>query len=548
MKKRILLVNEASFLSTGFSVYGLEILSRLHETGKYDIAEFGVYAQDEDARWRSLPWKFYPNQPSNEAELDVYNSRPGNQFGEWRFEKTCLQFKPHIVWDIRDWWMVEFQERSPFRPFFKWVLMPTVDSAPQDENWIASYLNADSIHAYSEFGLETLTKQSGGLMKLQGIAPPGANLSDFPFVTDRKGHKKQLGMPDDTFIIGTVMRNQERKLYPDLIEAFGMFLKQAPAELAKKSFLYLHTMYPDVGWHIPRFLKEEGLVNKTLFTYICQQCQATFPSFYQDARTHCRNCGSYSATLPGVQVGTSREALGKILNIFDVYVQYAVCEGFGMPLVEAAACGTPILAVDYSAMADIIKKLGGMPITVQRMFRDPKTHTKRALPDNQDLVNKLIEVSTFSTEYRLELSRKLRAGVELHYSWDKTAKTWEECFDSIEVLPDEVSWASPSRITQPNMQCPQNMTNDEFVQWAIMNVAGRPELLNTYVALRLTRDLNWGASQVRPGRSLSNDNSFGEAQPKWASYDRNSVVQEMLKACEHKNSWEQARLGGFTNG
>jgi glycosyltransferase involved in cell wall biosynthesis len=548
MKKKILLVNEASYLSTGFSVYGLEVLNRLHATGKYELAEFGIFAQDEDARWRSTPWKFFPNQPSNQAEIEAYNARTTNQFGEWRFEKTCLQFKPHIVWDIRDWWMVEFEERSPFRPFFKWVLMPTVDSAPQDENWIASYLNADAIYAYSEFGLETLNKQGGGLLKLEGIAPPGANLTDFPVILDRKEHKKSLGMPENTFIIGTIMRNQERKLYPDLIEAFAMFLKQAPAELAKKSFLYLHTMYPDVGWHIPRFLKEEGLVNKVLFTYICQQCQATFPSFYQDARTYCKNCGTYNASLPGVQIGVSREALGKILNIFDVYVQYAVCEGFGMPLVEAAACGTPILAVDYSAMSDIIKKLGGKAITVQRMFRDPKTHARLALPCNQDLVEKLIEVSLFTQEERTALATKLRENVEKHYSWDTTARTWEECFDKIDVLSDEQSWASPSRITQPNTACPQYITNDEFVQWTILNIAGRPELLNTYIALRLTRDLNWGASQVRPGGSLANDNSFTENQPKWAPYDRNNVIQEMLKACEHKNVWEQQRLGGLNNG
>jgi hypothetical protein len=37
-KKKILLVNEASYLATGFAVYGHEILTRLHKTDKYDIA------------------------------------------------------------------------------------------------------------------------------------------------------------------------------------------------------------------------------------------------------------------------------------------------------------------------------------------------------------------------------------------------------------------------------------------------------------------------------------------------------------------------------
>jgi glycosyltransferase involved in cell wall biosynthesis len=542
-KKKILLVNEASYLATGFSVYGHEILTRLHNTDKYELAEFGIYGQDDDARWRSLPWKFYPNQPSEYAteELQHYNSRPTNMFGEWRFERTCLDFQPDIVWDIRDWWFQEFQERSPFRPFYKWVLMPTVDSAPQEEGWIATYTGADKIYTYSEFGYETLNKQGGNLIKLAGVASPGANIEDFPCISDKPAHKKSLGLPEDILIVGTVMRNQERKLYHDLIESFGMFLQQAPTELANKTFLYLHTAYPDVGWNIPRFLKEHCLINKTLFSYVCNDCHIVFPSFYRDARTFCPHCGNYSCTLPGVNSSVSRRDLGRIINLFDAYVQYSICEGFGMPLVEAACCGTPIFAVDYSAMRDILKKLDGIPIKVQRMFREPRTHALRALPDNQDLVDKLTKYLQTTLEYRQAEGLRIRKAVEEHYSWDKTAKVWEDCFDNIDVLPTERSWKSPSRISQPNLQIPNNLQNDEFVQWAIVNVAGRPELLNTFLALRLTRDLNWGASQAR-SNSIFSDFSFSDIQPRWGEYTRNHVIQEMVHACEQKNAWEQQRI------
>jgi glycosyltransferase involved in cell wall biosynthesis len=544
MRKKILFVNEASYLSTGFSVYGKELLTRLHKKNKYEIAELGAYAEEGDYRNQTVPWKFYPNKPhsQNEAENQAYNSRQTNPFGEWRFEKTCLEFQPHIVADIRDWWMIEYQERSPFKPYYKWLLMPTVDSAPQDDQWLATYMKADAVLTYSDFGYQTLSKESSDLIKLQGVAPPGTNLEDFPLVINKEANKEAANLPANLIVIGTVMRNQERKLYPDLMEAFAMYLKDAPEELSKRTVLYLHTGYPDLGWNLPKYLKEFGIASKTLFTYICHDCGATFPSFYQDARTICKSCGHYSASLPSVQVGVSRAELGKIMGLFDIYVQYAVCEGFGMPQIEAAATGAHCLAVDYSAMSDILRKINGTPIKVQRMFYDPKTHARRALPDNKDLVKQIYKILNLSPEESKNRRIAARKAIEEHYSWDKTAEVWENCIDNIEVLPHERSWGASSRVSQPAQEVPDGLTNDEFVRWSIMNIAGRPELLNSYITLRLTRDLNWQASQTGNTGIFFNEASYPGLQPNWTTFSREQVIQEMLKACEQKNVWETQRL------
>lgn len=550
MRKRVLLVNEANYLSTGFSVYGYELLKKLHSLDKYELGEFAAYAEEGDARNNTVPWKFYANIPhaSNQEQVAIYNQKQTHHFGEWRFERTCLEFKPDIIIDIRDHWMYEFEERSPFRPYFKWILMPTVDSAPQEEQWLATYSKADAVLAYSEFGYNTMQEEGGNLIKLKGIASPGANLEDFEFVLDNKQYKAKLGLPQDSFIVGTVMRNQDRKLYPDLMESFANFLKGSTPEIARKSYLYLHVGYPDIGWKIPLYLKQFGLGSKTIFTYICNSCGYTFASLYQDARTFCQKCNNYSASLPGVQRGVDRKVLGKILNSFDVYVQYSVCEGFGMPQVEAAAAGVVCLAVDYSAMHDIIQNVGGYPITVQRMFYDSKTTSRRALPDNNDLTNRLSWLAATPKESLYDLRRKARQAVEERYTWDNATKVWEKVIDEIETLPLNQSWSAPSRITQPNLNIPQGLTNDQFINWAILNIAGRPELINSYVSLRLVRDLNWGASQTKFGGLFFNEASYPALQPRWEPFDRNSVIEELKRCCEHKNTWEQQRLESFTNG
>ena len=152
-KKRILFCTEATFLNTGYSTYTREILNYLMSTNKYEIAEMAAYATDNDPRATDIPWKFYgvmPPENASEEEKQKFHSVPTNQFGEYAFERICLDFRPDIVCDIRDFWMLDFAERSPYRNFFKWCIMPTVDARPQARQWVATYQSADACLTYSD--------------------------------------------------------------------------------------------------------------------------------------------------------------------------------------------------------------------------------------------------------------------------------------------------------------------------------------------------------------------------------------------------------------
>jgi hypothetical protein len=73
---------------------------------------------------------------------------------------------------------------------------------------------------------------------------------------------------------------------------------------------------------------------------------------------------------PSTQKGATNEQLGKIYNVMDVYVQYSVAEGAGMPAIEAASCGIPVMETDYSAMEDYVRCLQGSPIPIKKAFRE----------------------------------------------------------------------------------------------------------------------------------------------------------------------------------
>jgi glycosyltransferase involved in cell wall biosynthesis len=546
MKKlRVLFASEASYTLSGYGIYYKEIISRLHATGKYEIAEFASFGYVNDERDSFVKWHFYPNavvaqdprhgNPDNPAP-GTYTSHPENNFGAWRFERVLIDFQPDVVIDVRDPWMFMYQNRSQLRRYFHWVIMPTVDSIPQQEEWLDHFTQADAVFTYSDWGLEALKQQGGGLIKLQRSAPPGVHLEEFYPKVNKFEHKRIMGFDPKLNIVGTVMRNQKRKLFPDLLQAFGLFLQKChdagKHDLAANTYLYFHTSYPDTlgCWNIPRIIKEEGLSHKILFTYVCKECKAVFASCFQDARTVCPRCRHIAAILPAVGSGLSTEQLNDVYNLFDVYVQYATCEGFGMPQVEAAAAGVPVMSTDYSAMTDVVRKLNGFPIKVARMYRAVEEDANKAYPSNEDLAQKLFQFLSLPMADRQKKGAQARAGVEKHYVWDKTAKIWESYLDNVKLTGTQGKWDSPQIPpfqSQGMDACPPNLTHDQFVEWAIIAVLGDASYLNTVMAMDMVRALNYELmlSVNHPPRP----------------YSRQNVWDKLNSMAQARNAYEHAR-------
>lgn len=547
-KKRILFCSEATFLNTGYATYTREILNYLHGTGKYEIAEMSSYGERNDPRAANIPWKYYgvvPNQKcepkASEQEIKAYNENPTNQFGGWIFEHVCLDFFPDFVCDIRDFWMLDFAERSPFRPYFKWVVMPTVDARPQARQWIATYANADACLTYSDWAGGVLKDQSGGKINYLGSAPPSAHAAYAP-VADKKAHKLSMGINPEYKVIGTVMRNQRRKLYPDLFEAFKLFLDNSED---KKYYLYCHTSYPDLGWDIPELLNQYELGSHVLFTYICPETKKPFVSTFKGAVAQSPYTGKWGSTLSNVKNGLSYEDLAKVMNCFDLYTQYANCEGFGLPQVEAAACGVPVCGTDYSAMESVLRKLDGYPIKPAALYKELETGCLRAVPDNKEAAKLFAEFFNASEDYRKHQGEVIRQNFEKYYQWHLSGSVWEKYFDETDPIPFQNGWGSPPRIFKPE-QKPKNLENanhSSLAKWLIVNVLKEPDKLDSYFESRMTRDLLYKQATSSTGGMYFNESSaafdgMNHRQP----FDFDIAYHQMKMQCERRNHWEQKRL------
>lgn len=104
----------------------------------------------------------------------------------------------------------------------------------------------------------------------------------------------------------------------------------------------------------------------------------------------------------------SDEDLVSIYNLATVYCQPSLAEGFGLPVLEAMACGTPVVASHTQALVEIAE--GGA------VFVDPK--------DIKDIAQKLKQLFT-SPKLAARVSKNGLAKVR-KYSWEQTvAKTLE---------------------------------------------------------------------------------------------------------------------------
>jgi len=98
------------------------------------------------------------------------------------------------------------------------------------------------------------------------------------------------------------------------------------------------------------------------------------------------------------------EDLVAIYNSAAVYCQPSFYEGFGLPVLEAMACGTPVVAAKTQALVEIADKAA--------FFADPK--------EPKDIAEKISELLE-NSELRAQLIRKSRERVK-EFSWTRTAK------------------------------------------------------------------------------------------------------------------------------
>lgn len=142
---------------------------------------------------------------------------------------------------------------------------------------------------------------------------------------------KIQGFLKDKFVVGSVARNQGRKMMDRTIKAFNIFAKDKP-----NAVLYLHTDRQDAAavFDISNLITRLGIENRVCFS----------PIKYFDNFEY--------------------KEMNKVYNAMDVFMLSTSGEGFGVPIIEAASCGIPQVITDYTTTHELLIEDGVCGIAV----------------------------------------------------------------------------------------------------------------------------------------------------------------------------------------
>jgi FkbM family methyltransferase len=236
-------------------------------------------------------------------------------------------WKADAMISLMDAWVVEPEGMMGTR----WVPWFPVDSEPLPKRIYNNVKQAYDRIVFSKFACQQL--DAAGLDYT--YIPHGVNTNVFKPL-DRAACRETMKLPADKFIVGMVAANKgnpPRKAFHPQIAAFAA-LKAKYSDCV----LYLHTLDGTRGYEVVDlrpYIEALGLK----YGYAFKDDPADLDVIFADQY--------------GLALGYPDEQMAMLYNAMDVHVLVSMGEGFGIPILEAQACGTPVIVGDWTSMSEL---------------------------------------------------------------------------------------------------------------------------------------------------------------------------------------------------
>ena len=227
-----------------------------------------------------------------------------------------------------------------------------VDHSPVPPK-VAEWARAHRTIAMSRFGQAMLADQ-----KIQSDYIPHAIESVFrPTPSDTR---KRFGLPDDAFLVMINAANKgnvpPRKAWAEMFNAYAAFAAKHP-----NAYLYCHTHVRGIGG-----------IDLLLLALMCG-----IPN------ERLRWPDQFAYTMGGID----QKTLAELYTASDVLLATSMGEGFGIPVVESMACGTPAIVTNFSAQPELVGDAGWL--VAAQPYHDFGQASWLAMPLVGDIVRKL---------------------------------------------------------------------------------------------------------------------------------------------------------------
>lgn len=313
---RALWYSNAPWAGTGYGQQTQQAVQRLIKEG-HEIAIHAIYGlEGSTSTWNGI--KIYP-RGMNPYSDDIVVAH----WMEWT-QATQL---PKLLMTLFDVWVLKAPNLEKIPNIASWV---PVDHQPCPPD-VAAWCQRPNVMpiAMSKFGASALEK-----LGIRSLYVPHGIESVFkptPHVRDNANKvitgRDIMGFNEDQFVVMMTAANKgvypPRKAFAENFMAFSMFAEKHP-----DAVLYMHS-------------EEAGSAGGIDLKTLAQMCGIAPERIkYADPYLY--------------RLGLPQNALAALYSGADVLLAASMGEGFGIPVVEAQACGTPVIVSNFTAQPELV--------------------------------------------------------------------------------------------------------------------------------------------------------------------------------------------------
>jgi hypothetical protein len=464
-KRRVLYISDFAGAFTGFGKNTKLLLKYLNSTGKYEILNAAQGMPKRGGHEKRYPWKTIGVLPDDPNKIAQINQDPNMarmaSYGEAEIDSIVKDFKPDVIFSVNDTWGSQYVINKKFFNVIPTVCWNTFDSLPLLPDTVSNANKIKHYWTWSDFARKQFAKMGHENVKNQY---PLVNTDNFYKLPQSKINEilAKNNLPQDSFIVGFVFRNQLRKLINTQIEAYAQFKRVNPE--IRNTFLYTHTHYGE-GWDIHRLCEQYG-VNKqeVLCTYVCKETKQYFILPYQGQDLQNPNTGNKTLITTNVGLGVSDEQLNEIYNIFSLYSHPATSGACELPCVEAALTEKIVTTCAYSFGEDIIEKNEGSIPMKFTFYTEHGTQFLKSQPSASSISQIFKKVYDMAPDKKRKMEALSRQWALDNYAIDVNGKKIEDFIDSCEIIEDETVFEFKEQKNNPNPAA-QIPPNDDVREW-----------------------------------------------------------------------------------
>lgn len=396
-KLRFLLVSTHAHQFTGYSKVSFHTLQALSKVSWLDVTHYGFQKMPQ------VPPNYRP-YPSNIEVIDAAATEkkegapPQQGFGFGALPDVIRKKQPHVVMIYNDMAVVskfleEIRKSGIPRNFKIWIYADQVYTTQFQAYLDIINRDADLVFTFSPFWKKCLKDQ--GITRPLDVFLHGFDPNTY-FPIPKEIVRKQLGIPNDAFLILNLNRNQPRKRYDLLIMAFVELIVKYPTkpillmcicDKGEKGGWWLFEIYQ-------RELKLRGVPVEQFGNRLMVAAQ---DMVYKD------------------------EDVNMFYNLADVGISTAEGEGWGLCQFEQMGCGVPQVVPDIGGFKEFCSSENTMLVKPKHRYYLPTVYSPvggEAMACDPHDICLAIEEYLMDSEKRLSHGKKARDTV-LSYTWEK---------------------------------------------------------------------------------------------------------------------------------